>query len=114
MTSLKRWKKGLNINTMEKIAVKLRIKPLVRRSPTQRLKSRLYYRKNKSKLRVQRRRYMRTHGSTLKHRKMFMRFKPTWFKKIKHLSPLKTKKPKKFTLIVPKFKKTKKLVKIPH
>ncbi len=99
---------------MEKIAVKLRIKPPTRRSPSQRLKARLYYRKNRSKIRVQRRRYMRTHGSVLKHRKMFMRYKPTWFKKIKHTKPGKPKKPHKFKLVVPKIKKTKKLVGIPH
>lgn len=102
------------IEKVIKIAVKLRIKPPKRRNPTQRLKSRLYYRRNRSKIRVQRRRYMRTHKSVLKHRKMFMRFKPTWFKKprkVKHKHPLK---PKKLKLIIPKKVKTKKLVTIPH
>ena len=81
------------------VAVKLRIKPPKRRSPTERLKARLYYRKNRSKIRTQRRRYLRTHKSILKHRKMFMRYKPKWFKKPK---PPKHIKPKK--IITPKRK----------
>jgi len=80
-----------------RIAVKLRIKPPKRRSPIQRLKARLYYRKNRSKIRVQRRRYMRLHKSILKHRKQFMRYKPTWFKK----TP-KRPKPRKVKVRVPK------------
>jgi len=99
---------------MEKIAIKIRIKPLVRRTPSQRLKARLYYRKNKSKIKVQRRKYMRIHKTTLKHRKMFMRFKPKWFKGTKKHTPPKPKKPTKFKLIVPKTKKPKKLFKMPH
>lgn len=95
---------------MEKTAIKIRIKPPKRRTPSERLKARLYYRKNRSMIRVQRRRYMRTHASTLKHRKMFMRFKPTWFKKPKKHKPIKLPAHKKFKLIIPKFKKTKKKV----
>jgi len=87
------------------ISVKLRIKPPKRRSPSQRLKARLYYRRNRAKIRLQRRRYIRIHKSILKHRKMFMRYKPTWFKKpSKHkklksptfrVRTLKVKRPKK-------------------
>lgn len=90
-------------NIKDKTAVKLRIKPPKRRDPKERLKARLYYRKNRSKIRMQRRRYMRTNKSTLKHRKMFMRYKPTWFKKPK---PPTHKKPKQAPrkLKVPKIK----------
>jgi len=90
---------------MEKVAVKLRIKPPKRRSPSQRLKARLYYRQNRSKIRMQRRRYMRTHKSILKHRKMFMRYKPKWFKR-----PSQSGKahPKKVKLRIPKPKPFKK------
>ena len=99
---------------MEKIAIKLRVKPPKRRSPLERLKARLYYRKNRSKIKLQRRRYLRSQGSVLKHRKMFMRYKPTWFKKVRKIKHPKPQKPKKFKLIVPKIKKTKKIIKIPH
>lgn len=88
---------------MEKVAVKLRIKPPKRRDPASRLKARLYYRQNRSKIRVQRRRYMRTHKSTLKHRKQFMRYKPKWFKRPSQQSPAK-----KFKMKVPKSTKPKK------
>jgi len=106
-----------SINTLKDriiIAISLRIKPLKRRTPAERLKARISYRKNRSKIRVQRRRYLRTHRSVLKHRKMFMRYKPTWFKKIRHTTPKKPQAPKKFKLIVPKIKKTRKTVHIPH
>lgn len=93
---------------MEKVAIKIRIKPPKKRNPSQRLKARLYYRRNRSKIRVQRRRYMRSHKSVLKHRKLFKRFKPKWFKGPKKLTP-KTKKRLKFT--VPK---TKSLLKTEH
>jgi hypothetical protein len=78
--------------------MKLRVKPPKRRSPSQRLKAKLYYRKNRARIRMQRRRYLRKHRTTIKHRKMFMRFKPKWFK---HPSP-KTTKPKKLKLRPPK------------
>lgn len=97
-----------------KIAVKLRIKPPKRRTPSERLKARLYYRRNRSKIRVQRRRYIRTHGTVLKHRKMFMRYKPTWFKKPRKVKHIKPPKPKKFKLIIPKKIKTRKPVSILH
>ena len=90
------------------IAIKLRVKPPKRRSPAHRLKSRLYYRRNRAKIRLQRRRYMRTHKSVLKHRKMFMRYKPTWFKRPRKIKHVKSPKAKKLKLSVPKSKKPKK------
>jgi hypothetical protein len=114
-----------------KLAIKLRIKPPKRRTALQRLKARLYYRRNRTKIKVQRKRYLREHGSVLKNRKLFKRYKPTWFKKPskpKHTKPKKFKvidpnkvkivkpkkkikpkkfhihKPKKFKIKVPKFK----------
>ena len=85
---------------MQKIAIKLRIHPPKRRTPSQRLRARLYYRRNRAKIRMQRRRYLRIHKSIIKHRKMFMRYKPTWFRKpSKHKKPMK---PKKFKVVVPK------------
>ena len=95
---------------MNKLAVKLRIKPPKRRSPQQRLKARLYYRKNRAKLRMQRRRYLRIHKNILKHRKMFMRYKPTWFKKPKKV---KHTRPKKIKLIIPKIKRKKSPIRSP-
>jgi hypothetical protein len=64
----------------------------------QRLKNRLYYRRNRVKIRMQRKRYLRTHKTQLKHRKQFERFKPTWLKKPK--IPHQTKP--KFKITVPK------------
>lgn len=84
------------------ISIKLRIKPLKRRSPSQRLKARLYYRRNRSKIRLQRRRYIRTHKNILKHRKMFMRYKPSWFKKPSKHKKLKSPKFKVKTFKVKK------------
>lgn len=91
---------------MKKIAIKLRIKPPKRRTPSQRLKARLYYRKNRSKIRMQRRRYLRMHKDIMKHRKMFMRYKPTWFKKPSKPKPTKAKKPH-FKITIPKTRKPK-------
>ena len=82
---------------MEKIAIRMRINPPKRRTPQQRIKSRLYYRRNRAKIRLQRRRYLRKNKSTLKRRKLFKRYKPTWFKKPpkpSHLAPKKPAKPK--------------------
>lgn len=90
---------------MRKVAIKMRIKPPKRRTPADRLKSRLYYRRNRTKIRLQRRRYMHKHKTTLKHRKLFQRYKPTWFKKPPKPAPAKPKKPlkpKKFKVVVPK------------
>ena len=82
-----------------KVAIRLRIHAIKRRTGLQRLHSRLYYRRNRARIRMQRRRYLRTHKIQLKHRKQFKRFKPTWFRKPK---PYRPPKPKKFKLIVPK------------
>ena len=87
---------------MKKIAIRLRIHPPKRRTPQQRIKSRLYYRRNRAKIRMQRRRYTRIHKSVAKHRKMFMRYKPTWFKK-----PKTIKKPQKIKISIPKLHKVK-------
>lgn len=100
---------------MLKIAIKLRIKPPKRRTPVQRLKAKLYYRRNRARIRMQRRRYLRTHKSQMKYRKQFMRYKPVWFKKpkkIKHKTNIfKVKVPKKIKPKTFKFtpKKPKKL-----
>ena len=85
------------------VGLKMRIKPPKRRTPQQRLRAKLYYRKNRAKIRTQRRRYMRKWKTTVKNRKLFKRFKPSWFKK-----PSAPKKPtkhkiKKFKVSVPKF-----------
>jgi len=79
-----------------KVAIRLRIHPPKRRSPGQRLRSRLYYRRNRARIRMQRRRYLRTHRSIIKHRKMFMRYKPSWFKKMKkpHKGKIRIEVPK--------------------
>jgi len=79
-----------------KIAIRLRIHAPKRRTGLQRLKTRLYYRRNRARIRMQRRRYLRLHKHQLKHRKQFQRFKPTWLKKPKRPHP------KKFKLIIPK------------
>jgi len=89
---------------VHKIAIKMRIKPPKRRSPLQRLKRRLYYRRNRSKILVQRRRYMRKYRTILKHRKLFRRYKPPFIKKPskpKHLKPHKIK-PRKVKVRIPK------------
>ena len=82
---------------MIKISVRMRIKPPKRRTPKDKLKARLYYRKNRSKIRLQRKKYLRKYKSILKDRKLFRRYKPTWFKKrvpSKPAKPKHTKKPK--------------------
>lgn len=83
----------------------MRIKTPKRRSPAERLKARLYYRRNRSKIRVQRRKYLRKYKTTLRNRKLFKRFKPTWLKK-----PDRPKhhKPKKIKIRVPKHIRPKK------
>jgi len=67
----------------------------------QRLKARMYYRQNRAKIRVQRRRYMRIHKTQIKHRKSFMRYKPSWIKKPKKM---KHTIPHGFKLHVPKMR----------
>ena len=95
-------------NTMiRKIAIRLRLHPPKRRTGLQRLHTRLYYRKNRARIRMQRRRYLRMHRSQLKHRKQFQRFKPKWFKKppkSKHPKKPHIYKPHKFKVLVPKHK----------
>jgi len=81
-----------------KIAIRLRIHPPKRRTGLQRLHTRLYYRRNRARIRMQRRRYLRMHKTQLKHRKQFQRFKPTWYKKPKHSVHPKAK----FKVVVPK------------
>ena len=90
---------------MLKIAIKLRIHPPKRRSPMARLKARMYYRRNRAKIRVQRRKYLRIHRTQIKHRKMFMRYKPNWFKKPKKVHHLR---PKRFKVSIPGIKHPKK------
>jgi hypothetical protein len=84
---------------MRKIAIRMRIHPPKRRTPMQRLKTRLYYRRNRARIRMQRRRYLRIHKTILKRRKLFQRYKPSWYRK-----PVKPHhvKPKKFKVFVPK------------
>ena len=74
------------------------VKKLKRRSPTDRLKSRLYYRKNKSKLRIKRNRYLKRSKIFSKSKKLFKRSTPSWLRK---------RKPKAPKLHKPKFKKFK-------
>ena len=86
-----------------KIAIKLRIHPIKRRSPMQRLHAKLYYRRNKAKIRLQRRRYTRSHHIQLKHRKQFKRFRPSWLQKPKQISkPKKPAAPHKFKVFIPR------------
>lgn len=108
---------------MLKVSIKLRVKPPKRRSPLQKLKSRLYYRRNRAKIRLQRRKYMRKYRTLLKNRKLYKRYKPTWLRKKKPTTspkPIKTVKPKlykppktktfkphkvkKFKIVIPKIK----------
>jgi len=76
-------------------------KKLKRRSPADRLKSRLYYRKNKIKLRIKRRRYIKRTKLYSKTKKLFKRTKPVWYSHKKQKSPSIKKPPR------PKFKKPK-------
>jgi len=63
------------------------VRRLTRRSPTKRLKARMYYRIHKAKIKLQRRRYLRKNRLFLRSRKLFKRVKPHW------LSPKKYKQP---------------------
>lgn len=83
-----------------KIAIRLRLHPPKRRTPMQRLRTRLYYRKNRARIRLQRRRYLRMHRSILKHRKMMQRYKPIWFKRPP--KPTQHKLKKHFKVRIPK------------
>jgi hypothetical protein len=94
----------ITVSKVQRPGLRLRIHPPKRRSALERLKTRLYYRKNKTKIRAQRRRYIHQHKSILKRRKLFQRFKPSWLKKPKHphIPRPKHLKPKKYKLLVPK------------
>jgi hypothetical protein len=84
------------------------IKKITKRSPGQRLKARLYYRKNKAKLKFRRRRYMQRNKMYFKTRKLFKRTKPKWFAKKKlHGKKPKIKHPKSKS-VTHKIKKPKK------
>jgi len=89
----------LNIHgsPMERVAIKMRIKPPKRRSPIDRLKARLYYRRNRAKIRLQRKKYLRKHKTVLKHRRQFLRYKPVWFKKPARPRPKKRFKVKRLS-----------------
>ena len=92
---------------LEKMAVRLRIRPPKRQTPSQRLKRRLYYRRNRTRIVMRRRRYLRTHKSLLKaHRKLFRRFKPKWMTKPR--KPRKPSKTKKFRVSIPHMVRSKK------
>lgn len=78
------------------LAYKKRVKQVLkRRSPQQRLKSRLYYRKHKAKIRLQRKKYLRKNKIFMKSRKLFKRTRPSWMtKKPRTGKPGGVKKPK--------------------
>lgn len=65
------------------------VRHLKRRSSAERLKARRYYRVHKTKIKMQRKRYMRKNKLFLRSRKLFKRAKPHW------LSPKKTHQPKR-------------------
>jgi len=88
------------------LAYKRRLTKIVKRqTPAQRLKARLYYRKNRTKLKIQRRRYLKRTHIFNKARKLFKRSTPSWLRKPHFKSP-KLHKPKfkKFKFNVPKRK----------
>lgn len=91
----------LQIHGTQKVAIRMRIKPPKRRTGLERLKSRLYYRRNRAKIRMQRRRYLRKHRTTLRHRRLFLRYKPPWLKRPKKPKPIKPKTRPKFKIKVP-------------
>jgi hypothetical protein len=65
------------------------VRKVKRRTPGQRLRSRMYYRVHKSKIKLQRRRYRRKNKLFMRSRKLFKRVKPHW------LSPKKQHQPHK-------------------
>jgi hypothetical protein len=81
------------------------VKKLNKRTPTQRLKARLYYRKNKTKLKLKRKRYLKRNNIFNKSKKLFKRSTPSWLSKKKNKAP-KFHKPKfkKFKFNAPKRK----------
>jgi len=72
------------------------VKKLKRRSPIARIKQRQYYKTHLSKIRLQRRRYIKKNSLFLKSRKMFKRTKPAW------MTHKKTKPPKSHVKKAPK------------
>lgn len=58
-----------------------------RRSAADRLKSRMYYRKNRAKIRLQRKRYNQKMKTMHNSRKLLKRDKPSWFGKPKSSKP---------------------------
>ena len=90
------------------------IKKLKRRSPSERLKARLYYRKNKTKLKLRRNRYLKKNKIFNRSKKLFKRTTPSWLKKTKYKTPTLHKAPKplklkKPTVLKPSKPKIKKL-----
>ena len=69
-------------------------KKLKKRSPLDRLKARIYYRKNKTKIKLKRRRYAKRTKLFNKTKKLFQRSKPVWYSKKKLKKP-RTRKPPK-------------------
>lgn len=63
------------------------VKKVKRRTPLQRLKARQYYKRHKSKIRLQRRRYMLKNRLFTKTRKLFKRTKPGWLYHKKQKAP---------------------------
>jgi len=82
------------------------VRVLKRRSPAERLRAKLYYRKNKVKLKLKRKRYLKRNKIFSKSKKLFKRTTPSWLRKTKHKAP-KIHKPKfkKFKFNAPKRRK---------
>ena len=82
------------------------VKRLKRRTPSDRLKARIYYRRNKTKLKLKRKRYLKRNKVFNKTKKLFKRSSPSWLTKKKSKAP-KLHKPKfkKFKFNVPKRRK---------
>lgn len=78
-------------------------KKLKRRSAIDRYKSRQYYRRNKSKIKLHRKQYMKRNKTFNKSRKLFKRTKPAWMSKSNKAKTFKPKlyKPKKPKIIKP-------------
>jgi len=94
--------------------VKRPTKVMKKRTPADRLKSRLYYRKNKNKLRLSRRRYNHQTKIFSKIRKLNKRPKPSWLHKAVRSGLSKAKKPKKVGPIKKFVKKMTSVPKITH
>ena len=78
------------------------VRKLKKRKPGARLKSRTYYRKNKRKILLRRKRYLTKNKAFLKSRKLYKRQKPAWMTRRTHKQkPTKTKiiKPKQHKVV---------------